>query len=110
MMTFDGRLKDVVTVEKLTETQEDSGKVTRGWASQGTRRAQVETLFGRKLLEAQTEAATTDTEVIMRRFDGLIPTQYRFTFGTRTLRIIRVVGVELRHRFMQVFCKEEVVV
>jgi SPP1 family predicted phage head-tail adaptor len=100
-----GLLRQVVTVESLSTTENDDGTVTESWTSAGTRRALIAPLRGREFFEAAQLGADVTHKVTMRYMSGLTP-RHRLTFGGRTLQIVSVLNIEERDRTMQVMCKE----
>lgn len=66
-----GRLKERVTIERLTQGQDEIGQPINEWRVLGTVWAAVEPLNGREYLAAGAEQSQVTTRIRIRYFAGL---------------------------------------
>jgi SPP1 family predicted phage head-tail adaptor len=99
------RLRESVTIQERTETQNPSGEVTWTWADYKTVRAAVEPLRGQEYFAARQLQSSTNIRVRIRYLSGVTP-KMRVKHGTRFYEIEGVIDPESRHRELQLMCVE----
>jgi SPP1 family predicted phage head-tail adaptor len=100
-----GELRHSVSLQRVTETQSESGEITETWTTLATVRAAVEPLEGREQYLAQAVHATATTRVRLRYYAGLTAKD-RVLFGTRPLNILGITDPDERHRELILLCEE----
>lgn len=100
-----GRLRHRITLERLTNSDDEYGEPTSSYEVYGSFWAAVESLSGRELWQAQQVKATTTHRVTMRYVTGVAPGM-RVIHKARTLEIDSVVDVGERTRELQLMCTE----
>lgn len=84
-----GKLRDKVTIQKLTTSQDSYGGVTESWSTQASVWANVEYLSGNELFRAQQANSQAKGRVTIRRRTDIEPTM-RILHGSDYLEIISV--------------------
>jgi len=99
-----GRLRHKIKIIALSNTPDGYGGgtveetlVAEVWAS-------VEPLRGQKLFEAQQVNAKTDTKIVLRYIDGLVPSNI-IGFGVNRYRILSIVNVAERNVEFNLMCE-----
>jgi len=88
------RLRERITIEQVTETQDSQGGISESWATYAVRQAGTQPLNGREFFEAQQTASQTDYRFRLR-YDDLtksITTKMRITWKSRTFDITGVIN------------------
>lgn len=103
-----GRLRDVVSVQQRTETQDGWGQPVETWTDVFKDYAEVKQLTGREFFNDARVAADIDTRVVVRYRPG-ITAKHRVVFhdvdGDRVLDIQSVVKDQKRTT-LEILCKE----
>ena len=99
------RMRDRVTIQDRTITQDSFGQGTPTWFDLATVWAFVEPLSGREAWQAQMVRPDVTHQITMRAYPGLHP-RMRLKLGTRTFNIESVIDVENRGRQHTCVCKE----
>jgi SPP1 family predicted phage head-tail adaptor len=100
-----GRYRHQVTLQRVTETQSDTGAVTETWNPLATVRADIMPLDGTERFLAQAVTPVKTLNVAIRYYAGLTEKD-RVLYGTRSLNILHILDVEERHREMVLLCEE----
>lgn len=108
-----GEMTSRVTVEKVTRTRDDSGKVSEQWDRQTPDYlpCRIRQLGGAELVEAQALSAHANRKVEMDRWPGLNPAEYRLQrYGNSgddsALEIFAIQDHEERGEMLIVTCGE----
>jgi SPP1 family predicted phage head-tail adaptor len=102
-----GNLRNRVTLQQLTRTDDGAGGYTETWTGVATVWADVYPLKGNERYEAQQVQANLSHRVTIRYRTGVEPSM-RLLYGTRTLTIEAVIDPEERHRELILMCSEVV--
>jgi len=100
-----GLLRQRVTIQEATETQDTTGAVVSTWVDRATVWAAVEPLQGREFFQAQTTNAEVTTRIRIRYRSGVAP-KWRATWNGHTYDVLSVVETETRGREIHLMCKE----
>jgi len=100
-----GWLKNRVTLQKLTKSQNDYGEYVQTWQDVATVWASIEPLRGREYLEASAKNAEITHRIRIRYRDNL-DAGMRIKFGSRTFNIESVIDVLEKHKEIELMCKE----
>jgi SPP1 family predicted phage head-tail adaptor len=106
-----GPMRQRVSVETLTETQDSYGQLVETWTAAGTYWAEVKNLSGWEAVNAQQVKAQATHQVRMRYIaslfsnPGLLPSM-RLLFGTRVFNILWVNNVDERNREYRLLTQE----
>jgi SPP1 family predicted phage head-tail adaptor len=103
-----GRLRERVTIQEATETRDSFGQAVATWATHATCWASVEPFSGSERFQAATLNAEILYEVRIR-YDSEITPKMRLLYGTRILRIERIIDEREEHRELVLLCAEWVV-
>jgi len=102
-----GRLRHIVTIQRVTETQDGYGDKSEAWADVADLRAGIEPLRGREFFDAQHVSADVTTKIVIRYYSGIVP-KMRVINGSRIWEIKSVIDPDERHRELQLMCTEVV--
>lgn len=96
-----------VTIQQASETQAETGEVSRSWTTFATRRAEVVELGGDELVQAQQVVQRVSHRVRLRWLDG-VTAKMRLLYGARTLEVAAVRESIARQRELELLCTEAV--
>lgn len=99
-----GRLRDVVTIQEQSGSQDSYGEPAATWTDVFSDYAEVKQLTGREFFNDARVAADVDTRVVIRYRDG-IKARQRVVCGTRVLDIQSVV-MDQKKTQLELLCKE----
>lgn len=99
-----GRLRDVVTIQEQSGSQDSFGEPAATWTDVFSDYAEVKQLTGREFFNDARVAADVDTRVVIRYRDG-IKAKQRVLCGTRILDIQSVV-MDQKKTQCELLCKE----
>jgi SPP1 family predicted phage head-tail adaptor len=99
-----GRNREVVTIQKRTQSQDGFGEPTDVWTDFQTLRADVVKLSGRELFAAKAVGADITTRVNTRYCPG-VEAEQRILFRDEVLDIESVIPDRLRTT-LEILCKE----
>lgn len=102
-----GRLTEYVSLQRATNTQDDTGAVTRTWSTFAFVWAQIDTLSERERLVAAQLVVDATHRVIIRYDDQITPVD-RVLWGTRVLDVSGVLDPGQRHELLVLECQEKV--
>lgn len=104
-----GKLRQRVTVQLVTQTQDSYGEPVESWAEIDTVWAEVKPATGQErfVASADQQLATLTHVVNMRYLDGLSPVNHRLLWGTRVLDIETVQDPTGRTATTKLLCREE---
>jgi SPP1 family predicted phage head-tail adaptor len=102
-----GRLKDRVTLQRLTETLDEYGKPDKSWLTEAESWAGIEPISGRERIAGDQVIADLTHKVVMRYRAGVSP-KMRLVNGTRVLEIASVIDQNNRHEQLELLCSERV--
>lgn len=100
-----GDLRQRVTINSKTASQDSFGAEQITWVEFATVWAAVEPLTGREFMDARQITAEVTTRVRIRKLDGVIP-EMQVVFGSKVYDVLAVLHVEERKREMQLMCQE----
>ena len=98
-------MRDRITIQSLTETQDAQGAKSEAWATFQTVWAAVRPLRGRELMDAKQEQARVTHEIRARWLAGVTP-KMRIALGTRVFRIESAINENERDRTLIMMCEE----
>jgi len=105
-----GLLRQRVTIQKATESQNSYGEMAQSWSDVGTVWGDVRPLMAqareRSANEAEVLQARTPYQVRLRYVDGLSPVSHRLVWDSRTLEIEAVLDPDGRTHEMVAMCYE----
>ena len=91
-----GRLRHTISIEKITETQNDYGEAVKAWSDHlADVRAAIEPINGREYFAQDSRHAEVTTRFRLRYAEG-ITNKMRIRFGTRYYNIVSVILPEER--------------
>ena len=102
-----GRLRHVITVEVIEESDQDDGTVLQTATASYIRHASVEPLRGKEYWDAQ-QCKARVTHKVTTRYDEHFNRKCRITWGTRTLNVVAVINPEERNHMCLLMCEEVV--
>ena len=105
-----GRLRQRVTVQLVSYTQNSYGEPVETWTDVGTVWADVlpARVQERFIASGDQQLATVTHTIEMRYLDGLSPVNHRLKWGTQILDIESVLDMTGRTASMRVLCREEI--
>jgi len=98
-------LRHRLTLEELSRVADDGGGFTESWVTVATLSADLQPISGGEMVEADRLAGTITHEIVLRYRAGVMPAM-RFRQGTRIFRILAVIDVEERRRWLKCWCEE----
>lgn len=103
-----GTLRRRITIQRVTETQDDQGQVVETWATLATRWASIEPLQGREFFASQQLDESLDVRFRIR-YDstvGTMTTKDRISWNSRTFDIRSISNLEQRNIEMEILAQE----
>lgn len=100
-----GRLRKLVTIEAVTETQNARGEPIQTWAPEAVVWASIEPLSGREFVTAQQRVSDVTHQVGLRYRPGLTPKK-RLNMAGRIFNILTTLNVGERNRSLELLVKE----
>lgn len=100
-----GRLREQVTIQSATKTQDGYGQPIEAWGTFAAWQCEVAPLRGREYLAAKQYNAQTTHKLTGHWISGVLPTM-RVLWGTRVLRIESVINQGERNRTLELMCIE----
>lgn len=98
-----GRLRDIITVEQRSQSQDSFGQPLEVWTTVLSDYAEVKQLSGREFFSDAATKAAIDTRIIMRYRSGIEPKQ-RIRFESKILDIEMVI-VDQKKTQLEIMCK-----
>lgn len=103
-----GALRERLTVQYPAYTRSTIGEETVTWTSEATVWGDVEPVASSaKEYLAMSQVQSDTTHMVRVRFREKLNHSKRFLYGTRVLKIQRVVDLHEEHRWLVCFCQEE---
>lgn len=100
-----GDLRQRVTINSKTATQDSLGAEVITWVEFATVWAAVEPVTGREFMDGRQITAEVTTLIRIRKMDGISP-EMQVVFGSKVYDILSVIHVEERNREIQMVCQE----
>lgn len=100
-----GNLKQKITFQDYTETTDDFGEVTKGYADFRTVYASIVPLSGKEYFTSKQTNAEVSHKIECRHFDGVKPSM-RIVYGTRTFNIESVINIREENKTLQIMATE----
>ena len=100
-----GLLREVVTLQSQSSTQDSFGQRVTTWTDVATVRAQVQALSGRELVNAQSIHAEVSTQVMIR-YRTAVTAAMRVLYRGRVLNVHAVLDPEERRIVLHLMCSE----
>lgn len=101
-----GRLRHWLTVERATETKNDTGEVVRGWATAEERWGAITPLTGQERSAAQ-QVTPNVSHRIRLRYGSTVTAKDRITHAGRTFNINAVMNSGEQNRQLELLCVED---
>lgn len=101
-----GDLREPITIQRATATQNGKGEPVDTWATLLTTRAKVEPLRGAEFARMAITQAQSDYRVTVRKQATTLEPEYRVVWGSKTLDIQSVIEIGAERRFVELMCKE----
>jgi len=101
-----GRLRNYITIQRATRTQNSMGEWVTGWSDWWSGYASIEPNTGRRYYEAQAANSEAQGIIRLRHMTGVLPTM-RALYGNRVLRFLTVVHPREDRRELHVYYKED---
>jgi SPP1 family predicted phage head-tail adaptor len=98
-----GKLRQQITIERASQTQNEYGEIVEGWETVGTFPASVEPINGREYFAAQAVQSEVTTRIRMRYKPGILVTD-RVTHGGTVYNIQSVINPEMRNEELILMC------
>lgn len=102
-----GRLRHRVALQSATETRDAHGQPVKTWATNATVWGGVEPVRGKEAESANQIAAELIIRVVIR-YRSDVTTDWRVVFESRNLEIKAIIDPDLRHKELQLMCREVV--
>jgi len=103
-----GRLRHRVRIERVVETTNAVGGVSRSWRSIAVRWAGIEPISAREFMKHD-QVNSTVTHRIMLRGGGLeISAKDRIVFGRRVFGILSIINRDERDKVLEIMATEDV--
>jgi SPP1 family predicted phage head-tail adaptor len=100
-----GALRNVVSVEELTQSRGTMGQVVQDWAETRTFRARIVPVKGKELLENGKEVMKKPVRVYCR-YPQELPTGCRLKYKSRIFDIVSVVNIDELNRELEILTEE----
>ena len=100
-----GRLRQRVTIQDKSVTQNTYGEEVITWDDVDTVWAAVEPLRGREFLDGKQITAEVSTRIRIRHRSGITP-EMRVEFGSIVYDIHSIIHIEEREREIHLMCQE----
>jgi SPP1 family predicted phage head-tail adaptor len=100
-----GKLRNYVTIQKSTETQDANLELVLAWATFANVWASIEPLIGREFWSARQTVSEVTGKIRTRYIDGIIP-KMQVIDGIKTYEIEAVIDFENRHEELILLVKE----
>ena len=91
-----GRLRHRITIQQVTEGQDETGAVTETWNEFATVWADMEPIAGKEYFAAKQTMAETTHRIRIRYLSGVVP-KMRVLFGSRTFDITEIINYRERN-------------
>ena len=102
-----GKLRHMIAIESVIETQDADGSVIETWSTYATAQASIEPISGREYFAAQTTQADVTHRISLRYFAGIMP-KMRVKYGSRIFDILSAININERNRELQLMCRESI--
>lgn len=96
--------RDVVTVERATESADGFGGYTPSWATQATIHCLIETTGGNEELEGG-RLEPTETVILTCHYRSDLLASDRLNIGSEYYNITRIENVDRRSRFLRIYAE-----
>lgn len=100
-----GRLRNRITIQEKTVTQNTYGEEVIVWSDVDTVWGSIEPMRGREFVEFQREGAEVTTRIVIRHLSGVVP-EMRATEGSHVYDILSVINRDERDIQMELMCRE----
>lgn len=100
-----GLMRHKITVQKLSQTQNEFGEVEHAWVDVASVRASINAFSERDFLAGMSEQAEATHRVTIR-YNKLVDRTMRIGFGSRHFSILHVRDPWEKHQEMVLTCKE----
>lgn len=100
-----GAMNKRITIQAPPGTQDSYGAESGTWNTVATFWANVLSLTGQSLYNANQVNNEVTVKVTMRYLPGILP-KFRILFGSRTFEIISVINQVEANKFLELMCKE----
>lgn len=102
-----GALRQRLTLEERTRTQEEGGTATITWSAVAEVWGRIAPSSGREIVRADGVSAKLTHEIALRHRTGVRP-QMRLRQGARVFEIHAVIDIAERRRWLRCLCEERV--
>ena len=100
-----GLMRHKITVQKLSQTQNEFGEVEQSWVTVVAARASINAFSERDFLAGMSEQVEATHKVTIR-YDKLVDRTMRIEFGSRHFSILHIRDPWEKHQEMILTCKE----
>jgi SPP1 family predicted phage head-tail adaptor len=106
MMVNAGRMRQKITIQRITYQEDELEQNKQGWEDFKTVHAEVRELRGSEYWEAKKLRPKSTYKIIIRYLKG-ISEEMRIKYGGRIFNIKDINDVYERHEYMELQCEEE---
>ncbi len=100
-----GKLRNFITIQKVSETFDDKGNIVQTWQDMVNLWAEILPLVGREYWSSKQVNAETTGKLRTRYYPGITP-KMRIKFGNRYFEILGVINIEEKGEEMVIYYKE----
>lgn len=100
-----GALRDRITIQSQSTTQDAIGEPVQAWVEVATVWASVRDLTGREFLAAQAAQNTVQTKILIRHRAGIVPAM-RVLRGTTIYNVEAVLNASGRPDYLVLMCSK----
>lgn len=104
---YAGKLRNSITIERETDTPNDSGGQNIVWSTHKKVKAFIKTKSGTERVRGMQLESPLTHSIFIRYTDGVLPTM-RVNFKGRYMQIRAVINIEERNRWLELACEEGV--
>ena len=101
-----GDLREPVTLQSASSSQNGKGEVVDSWSTLFTTRAKVEPMRGAEFARMAITQAQSDYRITIRKRSTVVEPEFRVIWGSKTLDVQSVIEIGAERRFIELLCKE----
>ena len=100
-----GKINKHVTIQAQTKTSDGMGSFTVVWTDLGSTKAAIWPVSANEAIKSE-QLITTITHRIRIRYRNVMKSSYRIKFENRYFAIVSIIDPEMRHKWLDLLCKE----